>query len=306
VDFAEVWRDYRTHLLLEADLAFSTVAEYGSVLRRWNRYLEGQGVTWDQATRKHLERFLARPVATGPRKGQPLSVNRRRTDTVAIHGLYRYAVLAGLIDRDPLALVRLPRRRQGPPRSFPLADLARILDGARDDDRLYLLCLLGYMVGLRRAEMAGLDLADFDRDPWPGRLRVVGKGSRERWVPLNEKVRRAIDRHLGDRAHLTAGPLIANYTHPGEPLKPGTVGDLLADHIRSVGIPHGSAHWLRHSAATWALAAAEGANLEDVRQFLGHQDSRTTRAYASRFMWDVARNVIALMPDPERDPEGKP
>jgi integrase/recombinase XerC len=306
VDFTQAWTNYRTHLLVDGDLAHSTVAEYGSVLRRWAAFLDRHGVTWDTAGRDHLERFLSRPASSGPRRGQPLSVNRRRTDIIAIHGLYRYAVLAGLLDRDPLALVRLPRRREGPPRSFTIAQLAAILVGARDDPRLYLLCWLGYGAGLRRAEIAGLDLADLDRDPWPGRLRVLGKGGRERWVPLKAKVRRALDRHLGDRANLTAGPLVANHRHPGQPLAPGTVGDLLADHIRSVGIPHGSAHWLRHSAATWALAAAEGANLEDVRQFLGHQDSRTTRAYASRFMWDVARNVIALMPDPERDPEGKP
>jgi site-specific recombinase XerD len=301
VDFTQAWANYRTYLLVDSDLTHSSVAEYGSVLRRWNRHLERHGIRWDQAGRDDLDRFLARPAASGARRGQPLSVNRRRTDTIAIHGLYRHAVLTGLLERDPFALVRLPRRRPGSPRSFPLADLGRILTGARDDDRLYLLCLLGYGAGLRRAEMAALDLADLDRLPWPGRLRVVGKGSRERWVPLGEKVRRAIDRHLGDRANLTAGPLVANRIRPGEPLTPSTVGDLLANHIRSVGIPVGSAHWLRHSAATWALAAAEGGNLEDVREWLGHQDSRTTRVYVSRFKWNVARNVIAVLPDPERE-----
>ena len=103
------------------------------------------------------------------------------------------------------------------------------------------------------------------------------------------------------------------------PLQPSTIGDLLATHIQSVLDPQrdlerepdktidGSAHRLRHSAATWALAAAEGANLEDVRQFLGHQDSRTTRLYVSRFRWNVARNVVAVMPDPEaRNPEVAP
>lgn len=300
VDFRELWADYRTHLIVDRACAFSTIEEYRSVLRRWQRFLAGQGLEWDQATREQLTAFLQRKAATGRRRGLPLSTNRRRTDTIAIHGLYRFAVQAGHLDRDPLALVGLPRRRQAVPRSFLLAELAQIL-AAADDDRLHLLCLLGYLAGLRRAEMATLDLADFERVPWPGRLRVVGKGGRERWVPLHAKVRRAIDRHLGDRVNLTAGPLIANRTRPGFPLQPGTVGDLLADHIRSVGLDHGSAHWLRHSAATWALAAAEGANLEDVREFLGHQDSRTTRAYAARFRWNVARNVIAVMPDPEED-----
>ena len=306
VEFQQLWQDYRTHLLVDRDCAPSTVAEYRSVLGRWTRFLDHQGVAWDHASREHLDRFLSRPAATGRRKGQPLSVNRRRTDIVAICGLYRYAVLAEVIDRDPLALVRPPRRRAGTPRSFSLRQLAVILRAARDDDRLHLLCLLGYPEGLRRAEMASLDLADFARDPWPGMLRVVGKGQRERWVPLSAKVRKAVDRHLGDRANLTAGPLVANHTRPGQPLQPGTVGDLLADHIRACGFDLGSAHWFRHSAATWALEAAEGANLEDVRELLGHQDSATTRAYGARFRWNVRRNVIDVMPDPERDPEVRP
>ena len=300
VEFTDAWRDYRTYLLVDGDCAHSTIVEYGSVLRRWHRHLERHHTPWDQARRAHLDRFLARPATTGPRKGRPISTNRRRTDIVAIHGFYRYAALAGLIDRDPFALVRLPRRRQASPRSFTLTQLATILGGARDDDRLYLLCLLGYAAGLRRAEMAALDLADLARDPYPGALHVVGKGGYERWVPCSAKLRQAIDRHLGDRANLTAGPLVANARHPGQPLRPGTVGDMLAAHIRDVGIDPGSAHWLRHSAATVALEAAEGENLNDVREFLGHADPRTTMAYVSRFKWNVRRNVVDVMPDPEK------
>src|SRR5262245_3066220 len=299
MDFTQAWGEYRTHLLVDTDLAHSSVAEYGKTLRLWNAFLERHGVAWDAATRADLDLFLNHPAITGARKGQPLSVNRRRSLIIGIHGLYRYAVLTGILDRDPLALIRLPRRRPAVPRSFPRDQLRRILMGARDDDRLYLLCLLGYDAGLRRAEMAGLDLADFIRQPYPGTIRVVGKGQRERWVPLSAKLRRAIDRHLGDRARLVAGPLVANRTHPGKALRPGTVGDLLAAHMRDVGIAEGSAHWLRHSAATNALEAGEGANLNDVREFLGHQDPRTTMAYVARFGWNVRRKVIDVMPDPE-------
>jgi integrase/recombinase XerD len=298
MEFTEALHAWHMWLITSTDVAHDTVTEYRATVDRFHRSL-GARVAWDQISRDDLTRFLARKVATGPRKGQPVSVNRRRSDIVPVHGFYRFCVLAGILDRDPLALVRLPRRRQGTPRSFTLRQLGVILAGARDDDRLYLLCLLGYAAGLRRAEMAALDLADLDRDPWPGALRVVGKGDRERWVPLSAKLRAAIDRHLGDRRNLTAGPLVANHTHPGRPLKPGTVGDLLANHFRDCGIEVGSAHWLRHSAATAALTSAEGTNLEEVREFLGHQDSRTTRGYTSRYAWDVRRRVVEVLPDPE-------
>lgn len=293
------WKLYRTYLLVDCDDEPSTVSQYRQTLNRWVRFLDVHGIGWDAAGPDQLTQFLARPVGAGPRKGKALSVNMRHNDIVAVCGLYRFAHLAGIIERDPMALVHPPRRREGPPRSFLLGQLRTLLEGARDDPRLYALLWLGYGEGLRRSEMAGLDLADFERDPWPGRLRVLGKGRRVRFLPLKPEVRSALDRHLGDRANLTAGPLVANYRFPAEPLKPGTVGDLLANHIRACGIDCGSSHWLRHSFAYLALDAAEGANLEEVREAMGHGDSRETRKYGRRYQWEVRRKVIDLLPDPE-------
>jgi integrase/recombinase XerD len=329
MDFTDAWDAWRLHLLVDTDCAYSTISEYGSTLRRWNRFLEREGVTWDQIDRGHLNRFLDRPAATGRRRGESLSVNRRRTDIIAIHGLYRFALLACILDRDPLALVRLPRHRQGAPRSFVWEELGVILRAAHHDDRLHAICWLAFGAGLRRAEIATLDLADLERIPWPGGLRVVGKGSRERWVPLSAKVRRVVDRHLGDRASLTAGPLIANHTHPGQHLKPGTVGDIANDLIHGLGErPHrhgldgeitfgaegdamvdhrcpfkwGSIHWLRHSHAYLALEAAHGENLEELREGMGHAESSTTRAYGHRYQWRVREKVTDVIPDPELSP----
>jgi site-specific recombinase XerD len=306
VDFADAWTTYQAWLQADRDASPVTVTDYGHRLSLWARFLEREGVAWEEAGPAELQRFLARPVSAGRRRGQPLAVNTRHTDTTTIHGFYRFAHAAGFIDHDPMALVRPPRRREGSPRSFTDAELRRILQAARGDDRLYLLCWLGAGEGLRRAEMAGLDLADFERDPWPGRLRVLGKGSRERWVPLSAKVRRVLERHLGDRANLTTGPLIANRSAPADGLRPGTVGDLLSAHIRACGIDHGSGHWLRHNFVYLALAAAEGQNLEETREAAGHADSRITRAYGRRYQWEVRRKVIDVFPDPEHDPEATP
>lgn len=302
MDFTTAWAAYRTHLLIDRDRSPATVAEYRSRLHRWNRFLQHQGTSWEQATAEDLKRFLGRPATAGTRRGQPLSVNSRHNDTVAVCGFYRFATMAGLLERDPMVLVHPPRRREGPPRSFLLGQLRDLLVAAHGDDRTYLLLWLGYGEGLRRGEMAGLDLADFERDPWPGRLRVLGKGRRVRWLPLKPEVRSALDRHLGDRANLTQGPLVANYRFPAQPLRPGTIGDLLANHIRACGIEHGSAHWLRHSFAYLALDAAEGTNLEEVREGMGHSDSRVTRQYAKRYAWQVRSKVIDLLPNPEGQP----
>jgi integrase/recombinase XerC len=302
LDFRTAWAAYRTHLLVDRDRSPATVDEYRSRLFRWDRFLERQHVGWDQAGEAELRQFERRPAAAGLRKGQPLSTNTSHGDIVAITRFYRFATLAGFLERDPMVLVHPPRRREGPPRSFVLGQLRTLLEAAHDDDRMFLLLWLGYGEGLRRAEMAGLDLSDFERVPWPGHLRVVGKGGRVRWVPLKPEVRSALDRHLGNRANLIQGPLVANRRFPGQPLAPGTVGDMLAAHIRACGIEVGSAHWLRHSFAYLALDAAEGSNLEEVREALGHTDSRVTRSYSSRYQWEVRRKVIDVLPDPEGQP----
>jgi integrase/recombinase XerD len=302
VDFDAVVVVYTTYLKADRGRANTTVEAYRSRLEHWNRFLDRQGIAWDQAGPAEVKQFERRPADTGPRKGHPLAPNTGHGDIVAITGLYRFATLAGILERDPMVLVHPPRRREGPPRSFVLGQLRTLLEGAHDDDRMFLLIWLGYGEGLRRAEMAGLDLADFDRDPWPGRLRVFGKGGRERWVPLKPEVRAALDRHLGDRANLTAGPLVANRRFPSQRLAPGTVGDMLAAHIRACGIEVGSAHWLRHSFAYLALDAAEGSNLEEVREAMGHSDSRVTRMYARRYQWQVRRKVIDVLPNPEPTP----
>jgi integrase/recombinase XerD len=313
MEFRDAWAAYRTHLLVDRDRSPATVDEYRSRLFRWDRFLERQHVEWDQAGEPELRQFERRPAAAGLRKGQPLSTNTSHGDIVAITGFYRFATLAGFLERDPMVLVHPPRRREGPPRSFVLGQLRTLLEAAHDDDRMFLLIWLGFGEGLRRAEMAGLDLSDFERDPWPGQLHVVGKGRRERWMPLKPEVRAALDRHLGDRANLTQGPLVANYRFPGDYLKPGTIGDLLVDYIRSLPDPTrdadhpdqklpGSAHWLRHSFAYLALDAAEGTNLEEVREAMGHSDSRVTRQYAKRYQWQVRRKVIEVLPNPEGQP----
>lgn len=303
VGFVTMWADYRTWLLLHTVCTAATCSQYrkmiwafcdprGGYLARLRRPKR-----WDQADSDDLLGFLDREVSTGPRRGLPLSAAYRSGCITAIQSFYRYAYAAGVLRRDPMALVHHPRVRVGAPRALTDEELRVVLMDAEPDARLSLCCWLGYAATLRSMEIAGLHDEDVYLDPWPGRLHVLGKGQVERWVPLHAGVRAALDRYTARRPLTPGAPLVDNRRWPGSPLLAGSVARLLGVHLRS-SIGHGSSHDLRHTGATAALAAAEGANLEEVRELLGHTETRTTRRYVSAYQWKVRERAVDLIPDP--------
>jgi site-specific recombinase XerD len=295
-----LWDAYRTWLLTETRCGADTVSVYRRVCFGFVAFLVPR--TWDRATADDLRAFVALPLQGGPRRGQPPSPRYRASRISAVKGLYLYAYGAGLLGRDPMVLVRAPRIGDDQPASFEVAELAAILAAALEhpDDRLLLLFWLGYGDCLRCHAMAALRLEDFHPRPYPGRLRVIHKGRPgHHWVPLHRATRPVLDRYLGVRQLRPGAPLVDNRRWPGQPLHAKTVSRLLWRLIRvDAGLPHGSAHWLRHSGATRALEAAEGANLEDVRELLDHLDSRTTRRYVAAYPWRVRERAVDLIPDP--------
>jgi site-specific recombinase XerD len=306
VTFPALWRDYRFWLVVESEHEPSTVSEYRRHCYGFAEFLATQirPKLWHQAKDKDLYRRLDVPVKLGPRAGLPLAPQSRAKIITTVCGLYRFAFEAGYLRRNPMALVRPPRIREGAPRSLNPNELSRLLWEAEDDDRMYLLIWLGYGATLRCAEIADARVEDFYPDPRPGRLRVVGKGRKERWVPLGVEVRAALDRHLAARAGLQrrvppGEPLVDNRRFPGRPLQPRSVSRLLGDFIHGV-LPRGSAHWLRHTGATRALEAAEGTNLEEVRELLGHATDKTTRMYVRAYQWNVRARAVDRIDDPRR------
>jgi site-specific recombinase XerD len=309
-----LWDHYRTWLLLESDCTIDTINVYRRICFRFANPEGGylaelpRPKRWARASADDLRAFAALPLEDGPRAGQPPSARYRASRISAVKGLYLFAYGAGLIGRDPMALVRSPKIGDDQPRSFDLPELATILQVAADhpDDRMELLFWLGYGDCLRCHAMAALRLEDFHPRPYPGRLRVVRKGRPGRhWVPLHRATRTALDRYLAGRQLTPGSPLVGNLRWPGAPLTAKTVSRLLWTLIRvDADLDHGSAHWLRHSGATRALEAAEGANLEDVRELLDHLDSRTTRRYVAAYQWDVRRRAVDLIPDPRQPTKG--
>ncbi len=280
---AELIRRFADHLALERRLSEHTVAAYRADLQHLQTFLERQGSGLAEATYPLLRRFLAQQVTLGYARA---SVARRVT---AIHAFYRWAVARRLVERDPAVLLgrpkvasRLPvvlRPREAAalveaPDPDEAPDLLQRAVGLRDRAVLELL----YGSGLRVAEVAGLTLDRVDLDR--GRVVVLGKGAKEREVPLSEFAVEAVSAYLAEGRHrlMGAGSASLFFNRKGKPLGTREIRALVGRYAgRTLSGRRVSPHTLRHSFATHLLEG--GADIRAVQELLGHASVATTQRY---------------------------
>lgn len=202
----------------------------------------------------------------------------------ALRSFFRYLVKQRLIEEDPSAAILTPKYSRRLPSYLSVDDMFRLLDQTIEDTVLGLrnraLFETLYGAGIRVSELTGLDV--FDVDFSSGCLRVLGKGGRERIVPVGQKALQRIkayrDRLFSESGigYQTNGPLFLN-KNKGR-LTSRSVGRILKDLVQrcSLVVPI-SPHSLRHSFATHMLDA--GADLRTVQELLGHKSLSTTQKY---------------------------
>jgi integrase/recombinase XerD len=260
--------------LLAAQRAERTVEAYRRDLGELATFL---GHTPASATTDELERWVADQRARGLASS---SIARR---IAAARSLYRHLVLVGARPDNPAAEVRLPRRRRALPRSLSPGEVERLIDAANGvtpralRDRALVELLYG--AGLRVSEAVGLDRGRVDL---PNRLvRPLGKGGKERVVPLGREAVEALRRYLArgrpylDRRHR---PELFLNAQGGALTRAGAFLILrrLAERA-SLDPERVHPHLLRHSFATHLLEG--GADLRSVQEMLGHADLATTELY---------------------------
>jgi len=215
---------------------------------------------------------------------------------------FRFLTRRGLIPRNPAREVGSPRLPQRLPSFLPVDEAWELLESPGPDtirgmrDRAILELL--YATGLRVGELCGLDRSDLDR--FQGTVRVLGKGNKERIVPVGDQALRTLDAYLAVRP-AGDGPLFQNLR--GGRLTVRSVHRIVMARARSAGIARPvSPHTLRHTFATHMLD--QGADLRLVQDLLGHSRLSTTQKYthvsADRLMkvYDAAH--------PRAHPEGTP
>ena len=198
-----------------------------------------------------------------------------RLEFSVVRTFCRWLVLEGRIRRDPTIGMRAPRVPRAVPRALAAGDVGLALAACTNSrDRLIIWLMVG--LGLRRSEVAHLQVADIDR-----RARLVhvrGKGGHGRIVALVDEVARALDAYFGDVGS-AAGPLIRSFDSRVCELAPGTIGMIVRRVMRRAGVP-GSCHSFRHTAAS--DVADRVGDLRVVQEMLGHRSIATTQIYAPR------------------------
>jgi integrase/recombinase XerD len=247
------------------------------------------------AYRRDLAQFAADAGPGWRRDPEPVRdfVNRlrrigRRPTTqarkvAAIRSFYGFALREGLAERDVAALVDMPRPGSYLPDVLDPDEVDRLLDAPSPEDPIGIrdraILELLYACGLRVSELAGLDL---DRVDLPGlQVRVIGKGNKERRVPMGEPARERLHRYLsGPRADWTAGrPTPAVFvSRRGRRIGREAVWRLVRRWAEAAGIGGNvTPHTFRHSFATHLLEG--GADLRVVQALLGHASISTTQLY---------------------------
>jgi integrase/recombinase XerD len=291
---------YLDHLAVERGLAVNTLGAYRRDLRRYVDFLRERGLDDpDRVREAEVTDFLA-AIRTGDDGAAPLSASSAARTVVAVRGFHRFLVLEGRTATDPAGQVQPPSTPKRLPKAISLDAVERVLAaagpldtpaGLRDRALLELL----YGCGARISEAVGCAVDDIDLAG--GLVRLHGKGSKQRVVPIGSYAVAAVGAYLvRGRPALSArgkGTPAVFLNARGGPLSRQSAWAVLAgaaDRAAQTGAPIGkvSPHTLRHSFATHLLEG--GADVRVVQELLGHASVTTTQLY-TQVTADTLREV---------------
>jgi integrase/recombinase XerC/integrase/recombinase XerD len=264
-------------------LSEKTRRAYGLDVGELAGWAADAGVAPDRVGHRILRRYAAHLAAADREGGRALSRQTVARKLAAIRSFYGHMVERGALDQNPADLVPSPRRPRGLPRALRPDEVERLLDRipARTtlEARDRALFELAYSCGLRCEEIVNLDLESIDFDA--EELRVLGKGSKTRIVPIGEPAQAALERYLSRARPALAGrrsdPALF-LSKSGRRLSASDVRRRLQLWIRAASLAGGiSPHVLRHSFATHLLEG--GADLRSIQELLGHASLSTTQLY---------------------------
>lgn len=277
MELSRALEEYLSYLAIERGSSSNTVKAYRHDLTRYIAWLAERGIDKpDEVSRELIEQHIAELSSQG------LAASSVERAASAVKGFHRFMLTDEIADTLPTADLPLPAKPSRLPDVISREDAARLLDqpfpqtptGLRDHAVLEVL----YGCGLRASELTGLDLTATLLDE--GLLRVLGKGSKERVVPVMGAAAEALGAYLEKGRGALAGrrPTQAVFlnTHGGR-LSRQSVHAIVEKYGRVVGLKGLHPHTLRHSFATHLLEG--GADLRVVQELLGHANVATTQLY---------------------------
>ena len=271
---------FLTHVRVEKGLSPNTVSAYRRDLLKFEEFAKKKKLAVESVSRDDLVDFLASLYR------QKLESRTVARNLVTMRSFFRFTLVQELRTEDPCLNLESPKIRRSLPGYLRLEEVEKLLAqpdekqplGLRDRAMFEVL----YSTGLRVSELVGLRVMDMDRAA--GCVRCIGKGDKERIVPIGKKAIALVERYLRDaRPKLLGNANKANVTmmfinRRGRPLSRVGVWKILSAYGRQAGMRKGlTPHMLRHSFATHLLE--RGADLRSVQLMLGHSDISTTQIY---------------------------
>lgn len=273
----EIVDEFYQFLTLERGLSQHTIAAYASDLNKFQDYLYQKGIKhFTEVQTEEIEGFMYWLTL------KRLSPRSRARILATIKTFFRFLVLTQRLESSPAVLIETPRFAKKLPQVLSLEEVERLLEqpdisqpkGLRDKAMLELL----YATGLRVSELVFLKLNQINLEV--GYVSVMGKGAKERLIPMGRKAQQVLTQYLKHgRSNLLKKPspyLFIGYR--GRPLTRQGFWEIIKRYVLKSGInKHISPHTLRHSFATHILE--RGADLRSVQTMLGHSSITTTQIY---------------------------
>ena len=301
--------DYLQHMGVERGLAANTLSAYRRDLARYARHLARTGRHRPAEITRHDVTGFVQALSDGSDGGSALGIRSAARTVVAVRGLHKFWALEGVTPTDPASDVHPPMPGKRLPKAISVDEVTRILEAVGTDtatglrDRALLEFL--YSTGARISEAVGLDVDDISLhtagdagksgETGPAIVRLFGKGSKERLVPLGSFGARALDAYLvRGRPPLSGkgkGTPALFLNARGGRISRQSAWTILKTAAQKANITKDvSPHTLRHSFATHLLEG--GADVRVVQELLGHASVTTTQVY-TLVTADTLREIYA-------------
>ncbi len=288
-------REYHTYLRLERGLSDNSVTAYELDFKRLKTYMEAHQINVVRATFDDLQAFVFetfKEIKSAKTQARLLS---------SIHSFYRFLLYHRYIEQDPSELLEMPRVEKHLPEVLSLEEIdamiAQIDMSKPEGHRNRAIIEMLYGSGLRVSELTELRLSHIYRQE--GYMRILGKGSKQRLVPISPVADEQFGYWLQDRSQLNIKPEyadIAFLNHYGRQLTRAMIFTIVKRLAQAAGISKTiSPHTLRHSFATHLLQ--NGADLRIIQQLLGHESIVTTEIYTHVNIQDLREAVLKYHPE---------
>lgn len=278
MEMKQVLRRYVQYLKLEKNYSPNTCDAYMADLSRFLDYIESVGLKVEEVKLEDMHNFSSVIMDLGV---YPTTLSRILS---GVRSFYRFLLLSDLIDHDPLELLEYPKRARKLPDVLSVEEIDAIesvidlsqTEGQRNKAIIEVL----FSCGLRVSELCGLKMSDLYLDE--GFVKVDGKGSKQRLVPISGKAIKELNLYFLDRNTYDIHPDCADYVFVSKKRKRNLsrimVFHLIKELVELAGIKKTvSPHTFRHSFATSLLEG--GANLRAIQAMLGHESIGTTEIY---------------------------